>query len=46
MQMKTALYVGGKVIGTVLKFALIVALIAGHLIADFIGLLVCAITEG
>ena len=44
--MKTALHVGGKVIGTILKFALIGVLIAGHLIADFIGLLVCAITEG
>lgn len=46
MQMKTVLHVSGKVIGTMLKVALIGVLLVGHLAANFIGLIVCAVTEG
>ena len=46
MQMKTVLHASGKVIGTMLKVALIGVLFVGHLAANFIGLIVCAVTEG
>lgn len=45
MQMKTVLQASGKVIGTILKVALIGVLLVGHLAANFIGLIVCAVTE-
>ena len=44
--MKTVLHVSGKVIGTMLKVALIGVLLVGHLAANFIGLIVCSVTEG
>ena len=44
--MKTVLQVSGKVIGTILKVAQIGVLLVGHLAANFIGLIVCAVTEG
>lgn len=46
MQMKTVLQASGKVIGTILKVAQIGVLLVGHLAANFIGLIVCAVTEG
>ncbi len=46
MQMKTVLHASGKVVGTMLKVALIGVLFVGHLAANFIGLIVCAVTEG
>lgn len=46
MQMKTVVQASGKVIGTILKVALIGVLLVGHLAANFIGLIVCAVTEG
>ncbi len=44
--MKTVLHASGKAIGTMLKIALIGVLLVGHLAANFIGLIVCAVTEG
>lgn len=46
MQMKTVLHASGKVISTMLKVALVGVLLVGHLVANFIGLIVCAVTEG
>lgn len=46
MQMKTVLHASGKVVGTMLKIALIGVLLVVHLAANFIGLIVCAVTEG
>lgn len=46
MQMKTVLHASGKVISTMLKVALVGVLLVGHLAANFIGLIVCAVTEG
>ena len=46
MQMKTVLHASGKVIGTMLNVALIGVLLLGHLAANFIGLIVYAVTEG
>lgn len=45
MRMKTVLHASG-VVGTMLKVALIGVLLVGHLAANFIGLIVCAVTEG
>lgn len=44
--MKTVLHASGKVFGKMLKIALIGVLLVGHLAAHFIGLIVCAVTEG
>lgn len=46
LEMKTVLHASGKVIGTMLKVALIGVLLLGHLAANFIGLIVCTVTEG
>lgn len=46
MQMKTVLHASGKAIGTMLKIALVGVLFVGQLAANFIGLIVCAVTEG
>ena len=46
MQMKTVLHVSGKAVGTMLKVAVIGVFLVGYLAANFIGLIVCAVTEG